>query len=471
MHKSAEWGTPLVSLDVSTAFLQGDSFEELNASGHARQQCAFCPPAGVFQLLHEIDPEGGWGPAAADPSSWCFELDKGAYGLKDAPLLWFMRINRFMIAHHFLPTKHDACVYYHLDESNEIDALVSLHVDDTLATGSEHVLENLHDVLEDQFGSITAEVDDFKHFGVHVHRDVETFHVHASQADYVKDLELVIVPKGKADTKADATLQTSFRSAVSAVAWVGVTHAGAAAAASLYQGCLPIPSYEDMRHLNAFINELKQTYVPLVFRHDLDFANLRILVVSDSSLGNVSKYSQGGYFVLLCAGGCPTRLCGHCSILSFRSSKSKRVASSTLHAECLALVAATEEASHLQTWLYELKFPMLKTLEILNAEPRDMISIIGITDCKDLLDVLCKTAVTAVTNKAMTLYVAALRELKETGRVESWGWVDTRDNVSNGLTKLSEDGTLPMSDITNLHRCAACTRIAGDRCYVIPRFD
>jgi hypothetical protein len=330
-----------------------------------------------------------------------------------------------------------------------------LHVDDTLATGSEDVLEYLHERLEDQFGAIATEVDSFKHFGVHVHRDTETMHVHASQADYVRDLELVPVPKGKADTKADTALITSFRSAVSAVAWVGVTHAGAAAAASLYQGCLPIPSYGDMRHLNAFIEDLKATYVPLTFRHDLDFSNLQILIVSDSSLGNASKYSQGGYFVVLCNKSSPDRLCGHCSILSFRSSKSKRVASSTLHAECLALVAATEEASHIQTWLHELEHPTLKTMELINAEPKDMIPIVGVVDCKDLLDVLCKTAVTAVSNKALTLYMSALRELKDTGRVVMWAWVDTRDNVSNGLTKLSDDGTMPMSDITNLYRCAA----------------
>ena len=67
MIKSAEWRTPIVSYDVSTAFLQGDSIDDLNASGHIRQQVAFRPPPEVFALLHELDPKGGWENAALWP--------------------------------------------------------------------------------------------------------------------------------------------------------------------------------------------------------------------------------------------------------------------------------------------------------------------------------------------------------------------------------------------------------------------
>ena len=149
------------------------------------------------------------------------------------------------------------------------------------------------------------------------------------------------------------------------------------------------------------------------------------------------------------------RLCGRCVILSFKGSKSKRVASSTLHAEALALVAATEEASFLQSWLLELRYPTWTPFQLLNAEPSQSIAIICVVDCKDLLDVLTKTALTAMTNKALILYVAALRELKETKRVEAWCWTDTRDNVANTFTKLNSDGTLPSESVEHLLRHAA----------------
>jgi hypothetical protein len=104
----------------------------------------------------------------------------------------------------------------------------------------------------------------------------------------------------------------------------------------------------------------------------------------------------------------------------------------------------------LQTWLFELSHPTVSTFDMINADSADLVPIVGITDCKDLLDVLTKPAVTALTNRSMTLYVAALRELKDTRRVEQWCWCDTRDNVANALTKLNSDGTLPMEPFSHM---------------------
>ena len=137
-------------------------------------------------------------------------------------------------------------------------------------------------------------------------------------------------------------------------------------------------------------------------------------------------------------------------MLSYKGAKSKRVASSTLHAECLAQVAACEEASFLQSWYFEFANPTVSTLDIISASPTLLVPIIGVVDCKDLLDVLTKSVVTAVTNRAMVLYVAAWRELKETKRVIAWTWVDTRDNPANAFTKLNADGTLPSESIVHL---------------------
>ena len=250
-------GASQLSYDVSTAFLQGDSIKDLNAAGHHRQQVAFRPPPGVFALLHELDPQGGWGEAALSPDEFCIWLDKGAYGLKDAPLLWYIRFDRFLREANFKPMRHDSCVYFHLNSSSEINALLSLHVDDALATGDETVLETLHHHMESTFGAVTSAKDDFTHYGVHVHRCVSTGHVFASQKKYVDELKPLEIPKGKGDTTASPALVTQFRSLVSAIAWAGVTSPTAQAGASLYQSCLPLPTYEQCRHLNVFLQLVK----------------------------------------------------------------------------------------------------------------------------------------------------------------------------------------------------------------------
>jgi hypothetical protein len=75
----------LVSLDISTAFLQGWSFAEMSEAGFSRQPCAFRPPPEVWQLLAKLDP-GQFEHAAKEPGKHVLQLHKAAYGLKDAHL-------------------------------------------------------------------------------------------------------------------------------------------------------------------------------------------------------------------------------------------------------------------------------------------------------------------------------------------------------------------------------------------------
>eukprot|EP00969_Alexandrium_andersonii_P299364 13234567-Alexandrium_andersonii.AAC.1 len=59
-------GWHLWSLDISTAFLQGWTFEEMREAGFDRQPCAFVVPDGMFDLLKELDPDD-WAEAAKNP--------------------------------------------------------------------------------------------------------------------------------------------------------------------------------------------------------------------------------------------------------------------------------------------------------------------------------------------------------------------------------------------------------------------
>ena len=75
-------GWEIWSLDVSTAFLKGWTFEEMNKSGFKRQPCALRLPTDVWELLAELEPSNKlFKLAARNPELYCLELDKAAYGL------------------------------------------------------------------------------------------------------------------------------------------------------------------------------------------------------------------------------------------------------------------------------------------------------------------------------------------------------------------------------------------------------
>ncbi len=81
MLLSATHAWDLLSLDTSTAFLQGYSFDYLDDIGFKRQPVSFLPPASVWQLLAELCPEKS-SHCLKDPAAYCLRLRKAAYGLK-----------------------------------------------------------------------------------------------------------------------------------------------------------------------------------------------------------------------------------------------------------------------------------------------------------------------------------------------------------------------------------------------------
>ena len=429
---------------MSAAFLKGYNFKELESLGVKREIYAFHPPPMAWELLAEIDFET-FGHALADPNSYVFVGDKSAYGLRDAPLLWqFRAICRFKKGG-YVATRHDVCCFVLRDAiSHKLRAILTLHVDDILATAELKVLEELRTMLALEFGELELHINEFRHFGVDIRRT--TGQITMSQSEYLKDLKPMPVPTRIAKiTTITPTEVTAFRALVSAVAWVGVTSPQALSSASLLQGALPLPTYDDVNKLNTNLAQLIATYKPLLYK--VIPKPWRILDLGDSAFANSNKYSQNG-FLLFVTNASANELCGQFAMLDFKSGKSKRVATSTMHAEALSAVSGIESATFLQTYLLEIEVPGLSSLQLLEPEKHpQLIPIVLAPDCNDLYDVLSSAAQAGISNKHLALYVAALREFRSVGRVQSFVWIDTRDMLANGLTKMLESGEVPLEDL------------------------
>ena len=269
--------------------------------------------------------------------------------------------------------------------------------------------------LSDVFGELSLDLgtNGFKHFGVDILQNSTFDKVTASQANYIKDLHVIELPVRCLKTaKCPPDKVTEYRALVSAIAWVGVTSPYALTSASLLQGCLPEPTWGDIVKLNTNLEQLKVEYMPLQYMPIP--GPFRILSVSDSSFGNSGKYSQNGFVTLICSAS-DTQICGKFCILDFKSNKSKRVATSTLHAEALACIFGLESTTYVQTYLLELERPDLNSLQILYPEAcTEMIPITALTDCCDLHDSLIAAAQPTSANKHLALYIAAVREFRTT---------------------------------------------------------
>ena len=96
MHKAALHGFEIWSTDVSAAFLRGFKITDLPTIGMSRQPVAFkIPDANFFKLLAQLDPV--WKQCLGNPALWCIETATAPYGLKDAPLLWYLKFSSALV--------------------------------------------------------------------------------------------------------------------------------------------------------------------------------------------------------------------------------------------------------------------------------------------------------------------------------------------------------------------------------------
>jgi hypothetical protein len=125
-----------------------------------------------------------------------------------------------------------------------------------------------------------------------------------------------------------------------------VTSPHALVSASLVQGCLPGPTFDDVHKLKTNLEQLRETYQTLQNRKIN--GPLRLVIIGDSSFVDSDKYSHGGCILLLtCADNDSLR--NAFMILDFKSHKSKRVATSTMHAEALAKLFGLEGTLSVQS--------------------------------------------------------------------------------------------------------------------------
>jgi hypothetical protein len=203
--------------------------------------------------------------------------------------------------------------------------------------------------------------------------------------------------------------------------------------------------------INNVLEQLRVCYEPLrISCSHLRGKELRFILFNDSSFANrPGKYAQACSVLAIAIDDGKLRGT-RAVILCTKSNKSKRVATSTLHAETLAAMQGCEIAEQYQEIFIELFNAGYTAKKLINTTPESFIPIDVFTDCEDL-EACILAPVQRVSNKALNVYIAALRGDFSSGRLRNMGWVDTDDMVANCGTKLDEKAAKPLL-VGNLHQ-------------------
>ena len=339
------------------------------------------------------------------PSNVLWKLKKPLYGLPESGLLWY---ETYRIYHEvdlrMQAAAGDPCLYY-AHEEHKLSGIIVTQVDDSAIAGTSLFLQRESDAAV-AFPSkgrtcINRQGTDFN--GSRVARVDHGFSM--DQTAYISRITTASSPH---TPEAFGTLKGKLHYASSN------TRPDHSCAINLLSQTLPkdatAPHFAELDRINAEMHdhELHLLYKPL------DLSSVELWVYSDASFANCPDLrSQLGYVIYI------RDKHGTCSLLSWASSRSKRVTRSVLAAELFAL-------SHSYDVGFSIRYTCSQLLK------RD-VPLRLFTDSKTLFQSV--TNLTSMTEKRLLIDIASLRDAYRNGDLEHLAHIDTADNPADAMTK------------------------------------
>jgi len=158
------------SFDIKTAFLRG--------SRRDNRVLGLEPPAEMRAKLQLEESE-------------IVELLKSAYGLVNAPYLWYQELREQLLTLGFCLGPLDPCLFALTGKEGQVHGLIGMHVDDGLCCGDMTFLKALNQ-FESKFPFGSKREKDFTFTGIQISQD-DDFNIHLNQTEYVRSIDAISV--------------------------------------------------------------------------------------------------------------------------------------------------------------------------------------------------------------------------------------------------------------------------------------
>ena len=147
-----------------------------------------------------------------------WKLNKCVYGLADASLMWYQKVKSTLIACGGTMSKVDPAVFYWRNSEN-LNGIICVHVDDFLWTGSKWFEQNIISKLRDVFHVGKEACESFRYLGLNLIQENET--IVLSQTDYAKSMKTVPILKERMKSSLlMSEEQTILRSKIGQLLWL-----------------------------------------------------------------------------------------------------------------------------------------------------------------------------------------------------------------------------------------------------------
>ena len=352
-----------------------------------------------------------------------WKLRKTAYGLKDAPREWYIRLKNQIVQLNCKPSSIDNGLFMmHID--NELAGLLIVYVDDLLWSGNSSFETAVIQHLKQIFRVGCEQCSAFKYIGIQLHQDAD-FSITLTQDQYVKSIPTIPITserQAQPDSIVDKSERKQLRSTVGKLNWASVSsrpdigfHVGTINTSQK-------ATVKDILKANKVIEHVQNTTSDIKFPVFSSINDIEIKVFTDASYANLPDGgSQGGHVVFLTDGvnSCP---------IAWQGKKVQRVVRSTLAAETLALVEGCETAYMTGRLLNEI---------LTGKSDKYDKPIKCVVDNHSLFQ--SGNSTNTLEDKRLKVEMAILREMVDRNEIEL-SWCKGDQQLGNVLTKTGASG-------------------------------
>jgi hypothetical protein len=371
---------------------------------------------------------------------------KSAYGLTEAPRLWYLRMKADMEACGFTKLKCCRAVFILLDPKKKTTCSVCcMHVDDGLIYGDRSSpvfqaarmklsqtfkVKEWQDLMDKEVGYLGTRLKQNPDFTVEQHMN-----------NYVEALSKLPV-KREAEGPLDDKAKSDLRSAIMRIAWPArKVLAGVLYGTSCLTSEVNSATWATVRKLNALIDlaqkAIEEKESKLHFKK-LDETSLRVVTCFDASYAQEEGGRSQSAFITVLTDQRVEKGKAHSPLIELGSSKIQRVVRSTMAAESAALSIALDR----QLYVRYLAEALLFGEPPLHSGWKSHLQVPGIlvADARSVFDHLKKIG-SIPTERQVMLDLLAAKEMVEEGEVKI-RWVPTQHMLADPLTKVMESGAL-----------------------------
>lgn len=399
------------TVDVSTAFLQGMPIDR---------------PAPVF-----VRPP----PYARVPAGVVWRLNKCAYGLTDAPRMWYKRVVALLDSVGAQRTAGDHGVFT-LHGEGLLVLVVAVHVDDILFSGTAAGLNVFERALRAAFTVGPTIVGSFTFTGLRVLTrkagQTAALEVTVDQDAYIDSIDDIAIDQHRTLDKSlavNAEELTEYRRATGALLWAtGQTMPYLACGTALLARRFKDARVSDLVRANKIIRLMRQARgVPLLFLPAPSPRHL-ILFTDSSAVTLKAPVSQAGFALFLTSsadwsrGRTPEGV-GRSTLVAWGSHRQRRVTHSSFAAEAFALLHGLQAS---------LTIASVAGVVMGDADQVPLPFHV-VTDSLGVYDALSSHCETG--SKEVRAVLEDLRDYYTSGAMASITWMPGRFQLADGLTK------------------------------------